>query len=206
MFLENHQQYSNVLADRMQRGGQFVSVTTACGFHGRPQIWASVIVCSINAVTPEEFDQHIGIAGGLDRVVENIRWILAEHGTVEIHSLQWEGNPDPDERLLELFGDSHARIRVSEKVENQCGVLGAGPHDRIPCDYLNGITISPDGRLRQCAHDFFSTEILGHYEDIPAALVRRDVIRNHHRQKQYYGICENCNYNTATPGKIRWIK
>jgi hypothetical protein len=208
----NHQEYSDVLAERMPRGGIFANVTTVGGWTGTtPRITASAIYCSLNATTPAEYDQHVGVAGGLEKVVDNFRALIATHGNIEVHSLKWEGNPHPEENLLRFFGDTHARIRISEKVENQltCAKhvgIGELAIARIPCDYLNGLTVLPDGRVRMCVHDWSSTVILGDVWDIPACLEKREPLRQQHREGIYPGVCASCNYNVDECPPIYYIK
>jgi len=203
--LPNHQEYSDVIAEYFQAGKlPETSITTNAGYYDRPRIWASMIVCSLNAVTEETFDRHIGIEGGLHRVVANIKQLAADHGAVQVHSLKWEGNPDPDEALLQLFDGVPVSIRVSEKVENQCQSLVTG--DRVPCEYLQGLTVQPDGSIRRCSHDFFASSLFGHIDDIETAIEKRDQIMEQHRQGIFPGICENCNFNIAEHGGIYWIK
>jgi hypothetical protein len=203
--LPNHQDYSDVIAEKF-RAGELpeTSITTVCGFEGQPRIWASIIICSFNCVTQETFDRYLHVRGGFARVVENIRLLASTHGAIQIHSLQWKHNPDPDQTLLDLFGDLPCSIRVSEKVENQC--LTPVDEDRVPCDYLDGITINADGSLRRCSHDFFSTSLFGHIDDLEAALEQREVVRQEHQRGEFTGICENCNYNIREHGRIYWIK
>lgn len=202
--LPNHQEYSDVIGELFRAGTlPETSITTVCGFTGEPHIWASVINCSFNAVTPEAFDKYLHVQGGFDKVVSNIRLIAETHGAVQIHALKWKHNPDPEPVLLELFGDTPARIRVSEKVENQC--LTPVAADRVPCDYLDGITVDPDGRIRRCSHDFFRSSIFGHIDDLDAALEAREVVRQQHHRGEFTGICENCNYNVREHGAIYWI-
>lgn len=203
--LPNHQEYSDVLADFVRgRGNQEVSVTTNAGFYGQPRIWCSVLTCSLNAVDADAFDRHIGIEGGLSRVVDNILYMIQEHGHVEVHSLKWDGNPDPDQRLLELFGHTRARIRVSEKVENQCQTPVTGA--RVPCDYVDGITIEPDGRVKRCAHDWGKTSIWGTIDNLDACMAAREMVRQQHARGEFTGVCADCNYNLARPGRLYYLK
>lgn len=205
--LENHQAYSDVLLEFLRKrpappAPPMVSVTHNGNTYGRAGIYAHMIVCSLNAVDPDAFDEHIGIPGGLDRVVRNIQQIIADHRHVEVHSLKWAGNPDPARRLMELFG-TEVPIRISEKVENQGQTRVDEP--RVPCDYLDGLTINPDGNIRLCAHDFDSHHILGHVNDLEAAVAERNTVRERHRRGEFTGLCRHCNYNVATPRRIYYI-
>ena len=210
--LPNHQEYSDILARHMRwAGGPTVSVTTNGNFHSRPHIHTHVLVCSLNAVEPEAFEKHIGIQGGLDRVVENIRQLCRDHGYVEIHSVKWAGNPHPERRLLELFGDTQAYIRICEEPSNQMEIVTDGAQadvtrKRAPCSYLTGTTITPAGDVKRCAHDFFDADILGHYAELDAALDRRDKIMAQHQAGQYLGVCSRCDFNLAQPVTFNWIK
>jgi hypothetical protein len=206
----NHQEYSDILAEYWHKGGVYIEITTAGAFAGElPRITASAIICSLNATTPEMFDKHIGIAGGLTRVVKNIRGIIATHGAVEIHSLKWAGNPNPEEALLNFFGDTHARIRISEKVENQ-RTIALGLPDlqiaRVPCDYLDMIIVNSAGEVRQCAHDWNNLSVFGNVFNLDACTTQRDVIRDQHKAGVYPGICAACNYNIAQWPAIYYIK
>lgn len=204
--LANHQKYSDVLRD-VSNGSSETFVVTNGGFttHEVPRIWAAHINCSLNAVDDRLFEQHIGIAGGLQRVVRNIRSIIDNHGYVEVHSLVWEHNPDPGPKLLSWFGDTHARIRLSEKVDNQCTGTVVD-QERVPCDYLDGLTILPDGKVRQCAHDWANTRVWGSIFNLDACLAARDVVREQHASGDFTGICATCNYNVADHGRIYWLK
>jgi hypothetical protein len=203
--LPNHQVYSDILAERFNKGGVTVYVTTVGGFIGdTPRISASAICCSLNATTPETFAKHIGVSGGLDRVVTNIRAIIATHPEVEIHSLVWEGNPHPHEALLNFFGDTHARIRISEKVENQCTSIVTAP--RQYCDYLDMLMVTSDGTIRSCCHDWQNSCIFGTIADIPAAIQQREQKQIQHRAGVWDGICKQCNYNISNIPPIYYIK
>jgi len=208
LYLDNHQQYSDVLAEFYRRGDVGMSVTTNCGFVVPPRITAGVIICSFNAVTREAFDKHIGLDIGFDGVVENIRYMAKEHGVVEIHSLAHAGNLSPEADLLRLFGDLNVRIRVSYKVENQMRSSVSAP--RVPCTYLeNKLCVYPGGWIRQCNHDFREEELIGHVDELDETIA--ELKRRHGRQHAGFytdGICANCNFNVASgfAGEVKYIK
>ncbi|MBS3821602.1 MAG: hypothetical protein KGY81_07560, partial [Phycisphaerae bacterium] len=89
------------------------------------------------------------------------------------------------------------------QVENQC--LTRVEEPRVPCDYLDGLTINPDGSIRLCAHDFFTQQRLGHVYDLDGAIAERNRIRDQHRRGEFLGLCANCNYNIARRGRIYYI-
>jgi len=204
LMLPDNQDYSDAIGEFQNRHKPFVSITTNAGFTGKPGIHASEIICSLNALDAKNFDRYIGLEIGLDRVVENIRWIAGKYGCVEIHSLKWQANPDPDKELLRLFGDLPCRIRISEKVENQFRSEVTEP--RAPCDYLTMLTVDPQGRIKLCPHDFFGKVILGTVTNVPGALRAQALARQAHDQLDFGGICGRCNYNVTSPGKVYYIK
>lgn len=203
--LPNHQEFSDVLAERHRHAGQGVTVITNGGYTGDvPRITCNELHISLNATTPEDFDTYIGIPGGLYASVDRIRALIAGHGNVEIHSLKWEHNLKPALPLLRFFGDTHAKIRISGKVENQC--RGQCTEARVPCDYLAGVTVTPDGRLRQCVHDWDETTVFGDVFNLDEGLARRDAMRQRHEAGEFPGVCDNCNYPLKNPPAIYYIK
>lgn len=204
--LDDHQAYSDVIADRWRRGGQIISIVTNGGFVGDvPRFGCSHVDVSLNATTPEAFDRYIGLPGGLWATVDRIRALVRSHGSIDVHSLEWEGNPTPAPALLRYFGDlPNCRLRVSQKVDNQGRFPVTAP--RRPCDYLAGITVLPDGRLRRCIHDWGNTSILGTVWDLDAALAARDALLADQAAGVFAGCCDWCNYPLAVPPAIYYVK
>lgn len=204
LMLPNHQEYSDMLGTFFNQFRPYLSVTTNAGFKGQPKLNCSEVTCSLNALDAESFDKYIGLEIGFKGVVENIRYLASTHGYVEVHSLRWEGNPDPEKPLLALFGDTKVRIRISEKVENQ--FVSDVVEPRKYCEYLDMIVVNPIGQVKLCAHDFWNRTLFGTVGDIKRALANKEPVQERHRRGDFEGLCAKCNFNLVTPGRVYYIQ
>lgn len=200
--LENNQEYSDIISERFSNDRKFTSVTTVCGFKNKPKINCSVIICSLNCVDKQSFEKNINNSVGFDKTIENINYICDNFGVVQIHSLKWEGNQNPEESLLKLFGSKNCKIRISEKVDNK----NPGNEPRISCDYLDSLNVYPNGQIRICSHDWFKKDIASEDFNLEKATNYINDKKNKHQQNIFDGACANCNYNLKRGQSIFYIK
>ena len=133
----------------------------------------------------------------------------------EIHCLVYEGNPDPEDRIYDLFEDFPGRIRLSFKYDNQFEddktLAPFKRVERIPCDYLEKLIIYPTGTIIKCNHDFggeceWGSLIWESVEECYYGDIERIKVGFEHKHGQFKGLCEKCNYNTKTEDKFVYIK
>lgn len=209
--LENKREYLEILESNAGPGRIPVSVTmNGIGFDYVPRV--DTLILSFNGSNKENYERTTGL--DFDQVVANIKAAypaIAERTIYrEINYLVWKGNAGGEEEFLELWKDFPGMLRIGYKVENQFGeYMGSDERfndkKRIPCDYLEGITIAPNCQVIRCAHDFDFSTSWGHAIDDPIEKIltnkdRLEVI-DAHAQGVYPGICESCNYNVSTAGK-----
>lgn len=173
------------------------------------------LVISFNGGTKETYEATTGLP--FESTVENIRAHYKALGKVrvaEIHCLMWTGNAGTEDALLRLWDDFPGRIRVSYKYDNQMSVdrtiAAYKTTERVPCDYLDKISVAPTGKVISCAHDFgfitdFGDLITGSVQQTMDNYMRRRK-QAAHKAGEYLGICEKCNYNTPLGDRIRYIK
>ncbi len=170
---------------------------------------------SFNGGDRESYEYTTGL--DYDLVVHNIRAAypqLVKCGYREIDCLVWQGNKGCEKGFFDLWKDFPGARRVSYKVENQHGEYFGLPEYkddcRIPCDYLHGMTLWPDGSFIRCAHDFEATDNYGNIfeTDIKLAAMHpsRDALREAHKRGEYPGICATCNYNVSEEGKLIYLR
>jgi radical SAM protein with 4Fe4S-binding SPASM domain len=196
--------------------GRVVSMTTnAADMAYVPAI--SDLHISFNGSRKSEYERTTGL--DFDRVVKNIRdaySLLARVGYVELDFLVWEGNhyEGCEKDFYDLWADFPGQLRVSYKVENQGGaVKGLAKFvdlKRLPCDYLEALSIQPNGQIIRCAHDWEGATDLGNlFETSTKALMYhplRAELLAQHKRGEYTGICAACNYNVAEQGKIWYLR
>lgn len=166
---------------------------------------------SFNGGDKESYERTTGL--DFDRVVANIRAAYPQLQRLpgrEIDCLVWKGNEGCEEAFFKLWEDFPGERRVSYKVENQFGdYFGLPEHEdrnRIFCDYLNGLTVMPNGQFVRCAHDFHASDNYGNIfeSDIKLAAMHpdRQALREAHKRGEYPGICQRCNYNIRAADKL----
>ena len=173
------------------------------------------LIISFNGGTREGFEYTTGAS--FDRVVANIRAKYHEFSKLqylEMHCLIWEGNAGQEKALLDLWADFPGKIRVSYKYDNQMKTDRTLPEYqrdiRIPCDYLDVLTVMPNGQIVSCAHDFRSETNWGNLltDSLSTIMMHaeRAQKRQEHEMGQFSGLCEKCNYNTPVWGKVEYLK
>lgn len=173
-------------------------------------------IISFNGCDKESYEYTTG--NNFEKVVGNIRdaydSLKKRVKTTELHCLVWEGNPDPEEKLLELFGDFPGKIRLSYKYDNQFGpdytIESYRSCERVPCDYLDKLVIYPTGDVIMCSHDHEGNVQWGNliHDSISDCFhnIERVEKRFLHKGGFYTGLCEKCNYNTRGKGRIVYLK
>jgi radical SAM protein with 4Fe4S-binding SPASM domain len=173
------------------------------------------LVISFNGGTKEAYEYTVGLP--FEKTVENIKSfyndMILKVNWRELHCLIWDGNEGSEEFLLDTWSDFPGRVRVSYKYDNQMKedhtVEGYVKTRRIPCDYLNMLSIMPDGQIISCAHDFeketdFGNILVDTMDEVWQNKARLEK-RREHMVERYTGICERCNYNTPMDGKIKYL-
>ncbi len=173
------------------------------------------LIISFNGGNKKTYEHTTGLP--FDEVVQTIKRkypLFSRVGQVELHCLIWDGNEGSEADLQELWADFPGRVRLSYKYDNQMKedhtLKQYQRKDRIPCDYLDMLSIHPDGKVISCAHDFDAVTDFGNVFSDPIALTGMHPERIRKKQEHldgiYSGICEKCNYNTPDEGKIVYIK
>ena len=172
------------------------------------------IVISFNGGTKESYEYTTGL--DYDKTVERIKSYYKELSSIpcELDCLIWEGNKGTEKQLQELWSDFPGRVRISYKYDNQMQedytLKEYKRNDRIYCDYLDMLSIMPNGKVVSCAHDFEAITDFGNIltDSVPELLRDSSRIRKQeeHRKGIYTGLCERCNYNTSIVGKIRYVR
>lgn len=211
----NHEYYA-LIFDYMRnrpRKKYTVMTTNAGKMYVLPDI--DELVISFNGGNKEAYEKTTGL--DFNRTCDNIRnlypWFHRLRN-LEMHCLIYEGNADSEKDILSLWGDFPGRIRISYKYDNQMDedkTLDAYKRsERIPCDYLDMLSIWPDGRVIMCAHDFRGETVFGNILDETIEQLAHNEAREEkkieHLQGKYLGLCEKCNYNTPIWGKVKYIK
>lgn len=171
------------------------------------------LVISFNGGTLEAHHAVTGLDSA--RVLANIQRLypdmLGKH--VEIHCLICKLNEGTEGNLLKLFEGFPGRIRVSYKCENQGGddltVESKRKPNRIPCDYLENVTIDANGFMLQCPHDFEARSNLGFAQGTLDEVMHnpeRVRLRKEHCAGVYTGLCERCNYNIPNVDQTVYLK
>jgi len=190
-----------------------VLITNGSAMDRVPRVALTVV--SFNGVERDGYERTTGLDFEATRA--NIRShykALAENTKAELHCLIWQGNAVDgyEEKLRELWADFPGRVRLSVKYDNQFREdRGVAPRpDRVPCDYLDMLIVDAKGQVIMCSHDFASSTVWG---DLRAGEVEdmlfgkdRAAKRREHKAGVYSGLCERCNYNTPTDGRIRYVK
>ena len=177
---------------------------------------------SFNAGKKETYERITGLDFKL--TVANI-FRLAEEGQFdrvaekEIHMLVFDDNRTEIDDFVALFEPLKkvgVRLRLAFKYDNQLGrienktLLQFKNAPRIPCHYAEDVlTICSNGWVIPCVHDFDGAEVFGdvHTQSLnelinhPARLER---IRKH-RELQFEGICQHCNFNIANEGRYQYV-
>jgi len=211
--LPNKREYFNII-EKLQ--GPPVSITmNGRGFDYVPRV--DTLIFSFNGSNKDNYEHTTGL--DFEETVRNIKSkyqeIRERTKYREVNYLVWRENAGGESEFLDLWRDFPGILRIGYKCENQFGeyfgaVPGMEDEERIPCDYLEGITIAPNCQVIRCAHDFdFSTSWGNALEDpIGKILANPDRIKliEAHNQGDYPGLCESCNYNVSTAGKFFYTK
>lgn len=173
------------------------------------------IVISYNGGNKDAYEYTTGMSH--DQMVHNVRRHYPQLALVpdlQLHTLICEHNANSEGELLTTWSDFPGRIRISYKCENQLGRDWTLPAyrtgERVFCDYLDGLSIWPDGTVISCAHDMTRQTVWGNiFEDgVEGVLQHPDRLQKQreHVAGQWTGLCEHCNYNTPIGDRVRWIQ
>lgn len=173
------------------------------------------IVISYNGGNKVAYEHTTGM--NHDKMVSNVRRHypqLAHIPDLQLHVLLCQFNADSEGDLLQTWNDFPGRIRVSYKCDNQMSKDWTLPAyqqtERIFCDYLDGLSIWPDGTVISCAHDMTRQTSWGNiFEDgVEGVLQHPDRLqkRMEHRTGHWAGLCARCNYNTPIGERVKWLQ
>ena len=189
-----------------------IMTTNAAAMDYVPDV--DLIIISFNGGTKETYEHTTGLS--FDKTVARIKKFYPEIAKIhaEIHCLIWDGNEGTEDALKELWEDFPGRIRVSYKYDNQMKedhtIEKHRKTKRVTCDYLSMLSVMPTGQVVSCAHDFGAKTDFGNvFTDSIDGIIWNDARKKkimEHIAQQYTGICEKCNYNTATAGRFVYLK
>jgi len=189
-----------------------IMTTNAAGMDYVPAV--DLIIISFNGGTKGSYEYTTGLSW--DEVTATIRSHYSElaRRPLEMHMLAWDGNAGTEQALVEYWHDFPGRIRVSYKYDNQMRDDHTLPQyrrtDRIPCDYLDMISVMPDGRVVSCAHDFHAVTNFGNlYTGTVAGTIKhpnRLQMKAEHARGEFRGLCAKCNYNTPIGDRVVYLK
>ena len=181
-----------------------------------------VLIISFNGATPSSYRAMTGQE--FHAVRNQIRsFYPKEPATLamfELHVLICKINQEGgtqswiDANILKWWHDFPGRIRISYKYDNQFRedqtLDEYRSTERMYCDYLNMLNITPSGRLISCAHDFQQSTDFGNFLDDSYEEIVHNKNRvqkqDEHRNMKYTGLCEKCNYNIDDTGMVRYLK
>ncbi len=173
-----------------------------------------LIIISFNGGNKKTYEYTTGL--DFDKTVFKIRSHFPELAKLpsELHCLMWEGNQGTEESLRKLWIDFPGKIRLSYKYDNQMRedktIEGYKNNDRVYCEYLNMLSVLPDGKVISCAHDFEAVTDFGNIftDSVDSAIMNynRKKKKHEHYEGWFTGICKECNYNTSQVGKFKYIK
>lgn len=173
------------------------------------------LVISYNGGSREAYEATTGMSHDRMRMAILRRYDdLARIPTLELHVLICALNAHSEAEILTTWAHFPGRIRVSYKYDNQMQKDRTLPMyqctDRIFCDYLDGLSIWPDGTLISCAHDMRKQTNWGNIfvDGIEWALQHPERVqkRVEHHQGRWRGLCERCNYNTPIGNRVRYLR
>jgi radical SAM protein with 4Fe4S-binding SPASM domain len=173
------------------------------------------LIISFNGGDPEGYEYTTGL--DFKSTYMRIRGFYEEYRklrNLELHCLIWDGNKEGEKNVGKLWMDFPGRVRISYKYDNQQKedhtIDKYKRNNRIECDYLDKLSIWSNGDIIMCAHDFEGKNVFGNIlnESIDNLLENSDRMKKRleHMTGVYKGLCEKCNYNTTTWGKIHYIK
>jgi len=169
------------------------------------------VIVSFNAYTKEVYERTIKLSW--DNGLKNIKK-AAELYPVQVHVLNFNNEQieDMENELFNLKDNENIRIRISSKVDNQCGEFYESKDDikRIPCSYIHVVfCFNPNGDLLRCAHDFHDSTIYGNIKDksLQDFIKDKAVDLQNHINRNYEGICKDCNFNVNVNEAqfLRWL-
>lgn len=204
--------YANYIENNQKKR---VSITT----NGRNLEYVpkcDTFVISFNGCDKETYEYTTG--NDFEEIVANIKasypQLKAKPKRAELHVLVWEGNPDPEEKIMRLFGDFPGNIRLSYKYDNQFSTDYTLADYKVPtreaCDYLEKIVVYPTGDVILCSHDFEGNVQWGNliHDSVSKCFFNTERAEKMflHKLGKYCGLCADCNYNTTARGRIVYIK
>jgi len=206
------------LFDYMERNKRkaIIMTTNAAEMDRVPKIHEMVI--SFNGFDKESYEYTTRLP--FDETVAKIRSFYPEIKenlqNAEIHCLAWADTyvDNIEDRVRDLWGDFPGRVRVSYKYDNQHAedltVAAYKQTDRIMCEYLETLSILPNGDVNMCAHDFGGEYIWGNAltDSIYSLIVHGERMKQiaRHKSGDFMGLCASCNFNTTTSGRVVYVK
>lgn len=182
----------------------------------------TVINISFNAGRKETYERITGLDFRL--TLDNIFRVASEGQFArvtekEIHMLVFDENKDEVDDFIALFSPLKSlgvKLRLAYKFDNQLGRIEDKTLDefkdapRVSCHYVeNVLTICSNGWVIPCVHDFDGAEVFGdanlHSIDELIEHAARLERLNLHRQGQFQGICEGCNFNISNEGRYVYV-
>ncbi len=174
------------------------------------------IVISFNGGDKESYEKTTGLnfEDTVKRVKDRYEEFKVKLKYLDMHCLIWKGNEGCEEKFKALWADFPGIARFSYKYDNQMEedhTLDKYKRtDRIYCDYLDRISIMPNGQIISCPHDFKSETDYGNFLkcSIGASMHnwKRAKKRGEHRRGIFTGLCEQCNYNTPVGDRLVEVK
>lgn len=173
------------------------------------------IVISYNGGNKESYEATAGMSH--DRMTAAVRAHYPELSKIpdlQLHVLICDFNAGSEADILTTWADFPGRIRVSYKYDNQFTADHTLPQyrsdSRVFCDYLDGLSIWPDGTVISCAHDMRRQTNWGNLftDGIEGVLRHPDRLakRTEHLNGEWKGLCERCNYNTPIGNRLRYLR
>jgi hypothetical protein len=166
-----------------------------------PTLDGLVVKVRLNADTAEMYQQLMGL-DALDRVLENMRWLLENQPATRVVPAFVKCRANVHE--MESFYDRWLRVCGSAVVEgpttgagliDDIGVIDMAPPKRVACRQLLGrMTVLGDGTVPRCDQDWLGRDAVGHVADeaLDVLWARLQEVRRAHQAGEYGGGCEGC--------------
>jgi radical SAM protein with 4Fe4S-binding SPASM domain len=176
-----------------------------------------VLVISFNGIDRQTYEEITGL--DFYHVTANIRnhykdfFDKLRGRGLEMHCLVWDKIEGREKEILNVWHDFPGHIRLSYKYDNQFSIdhtiESKRTSERVPCDYLDTLSIMPDGKVVSCAHDFKMETDYGNILTTPIDKLiwnrERMIKRMEHSSGIFSGLCEKCNYNTPVGDRVIFL-
>lgn len=182
------------------------------------------MVISLNGFNKESYEKTTGLKW--ETAINNIRAYFLENKTAkktEIHILNFQGDVKSamSDEIKKIKSDFEVGVRVSDKIDNQCGELDVDRDEkRVACNYVSSTYIFDSwGEMLICAHDFFSKHSYGNIntDNRDAILQKKHLEYLHHRWEERdqalfegedrfnHPLCAKCNFNVEEEGHFWFL-